>query len=178
MLLAAASSSGGARAARGAERPPDVWEKFGVVEFTEGQPAPAFALLSLDGRTVTLEELKGKVVALNFWATWCAPCEWEMPSMETLHRRYQGKPFVLLGVSVDTGPADIFVRPYVTGKALTFPILLDNTLKTSRAYRVRGLPTTFFVGPDGQLRGQAHGPRDWTTPEAYAFVDHLLARAR
>ena len=163
---------------RAAEGPPDVWEKFGVVEFTEGQAAPAFALPMLDGRTVTLEALRGKVVAVNFWATWCGPCEWEMPSMETLHRRYRGKPFLLLGVSVDTGAADIFVRPYVTGKGITFPILLDSTLKTSRAYRVRGLPTTFFVGPDGQLLGQAQGPRDWTTPEATAFIDHLLARAR
>ncbi len=98
--------------------------------------------------------------------------------MEALHRRYRGKPFVLLGVSVDTGAADVFVRPFVQGKGLTFPILLDNTLQTSRAYRVRGLPTTFFVSPDGQFLGQAHGPRDWTTGEATAFIDHLLARAR
>lgn len=171
-LLLAASWAGAA------ERPPDVFEKFGVVEFTEGQRAPAFALKDLTGRTVTLEDFKGKVVAVNFWATWCAPCEWEMPSMETLHRRYGGKPFVLLGISVDTGPPDVFVRPYVKGKDLTFPIILDSTMQTARAYRVRGLPTTFFVSPDGQLLGQAHGPRDWTTGEAIAFIEHLLARAR
>ncbi len=98
--------------------------------------------------------------------------------METFYRRTRGKPVVLLAVSVDTGAADIFVRPYVQGKGLTFQILLDPTLQTSRAYRVRGLPTTFFVGPDGQLIGQAHGPRDWTTGEATALIDHLLARPR
>jgi len=70
------------------------------------------------------------------------------------------------------------VRPYVEGKGLTFLILLDSTMRTSRAYKVRGLPTTFFVGPGGELLGQAHGPRDWTTPEAFAFIDHLLVRAR
>ena len=101
-----------------------------------------------------------------------------MPSMEALHRRYRGKPLALLGVSVDTGAADIFVQPFVQGKGLTFLILLDPTLQTSRAYRVRGLPTTYFVGPDGQLIGQAHGPRDWTTGEAIALIDHLLPRAR
>lgn len=167
-----------AAVAAAGERPPDVWERFGVVEFAEGQGAPEFALQDLAGRTVTLAAFKGRVVALNFWATWCAPCEWEMPSMEAVHRKYRGKPFALLGISADSGPADIFVRPYVQGKGLTFTILLDPTLRTSRAYRVRGLPTTFFVGPDGQLLGQAHGPRDWTTPEAFAFIDFLLARRK
>jgi len=173
LLLAALPVGAGA-----AEKPPDVWEKFGVVEFADGQRAPAFALKDMAGRTVTLADLKGKVVAVNFWATWCEPCELEMPSMEALHRKYKGKPFVMVGISVDTGAADIFVRPYVEGKGLTFLILLDSTMRTSRAYKVRGLPTTFFVGPGGELLGQAHGPRDWTTPEAFAFIDHLLVRAR
>jgi len=161
-----------------AERPPDIFERFGVAEFAEGQRAPAFALKDLAGRTVTLEQFQGKLVVMNFWATWCEPCEWEMPSMEAFARRYRGKPVVLLAVSVDTGAADIFVRPYVQGKGLTFPVLLDSTLRTSRAYRVRGLPTTFFVGPGGQFIGQAQGPRDWTTSQATALVDLLLARVR
>lgn len=173
VLLAAWAS--GATAAEGV---PDEWEKFGVVEFADGQQAPPFALKDMAGRTVTLADLKGKVVAVNFWATWCGPCEWEMPSMEALHRKYRGKPFLLVGVSVDTGAADIFVRPYVEGKRITFLILLDPTLKTSRAYKVRGVPTTFFLGPGGELLGQAHGPRDWTTPQAFAFIDSLLARVR
>jgi thiol-disulfide isomerase/thioredoxin len=167
-----------AAATPAAERPPDVFERFGVAEFAEGQRAPAFALKDLAGRTVTLEQFQGKLVLMNFWATWCEPCEWEMPSMEAFARRYRGKPVVLLAVSVDTGAADIIVRPYVQGKGFTFPVLLDSTLRTSRAYRVRGLPTTFFVGPDGQFIGQAHGPRDWTTSQATALVDHLLARGR
>ncbi len=168
----------GGTGARAAERPPDIFERFGVVEFADGQAAPAFALKDLAGRTVTLAEFKGKLVLVNFWATWCTPCEWEMPSMEALHRRYRGKPFVLLAISVDTGAADIFVRPYVQGKALTFTVLLDSTLQTSRAFRTRSLPTSYFVGPDGQFIGQAHGPRDWTTEEASALIDHLLAHAR
>jgi thiol-disulfide isomerase/thioredoxin len=161
-----------------AGKPLDVWDKFGVVEFTDGQRAPDFALKTLDGRTVTLADFHGKAVAINFWATWCGPCEWEMPSMEKLHRKYQGRPFALLAVSVDTGAADVFVRPYAKGMGLTLPVILDSTLQTSRSYRVRGLPTTFFVSHDGALLGQIHGPRDWTTPEALAFIDYLIGRIR
>ncbi len=178
LLLAVAAPGALAGEPSRVERPPDVFERFGVAEFAEGQRAPTFALKDLAGRTVTLEQFQGKLVVMNFWATWCEPCEWEMPSMEAFARRYRGKPVVLLAVSVDTGASDIIVRPYVQGKGISFPVLLDSTLRTSRAYRVRGLPTTFFVGADGRFIGQAQGPRDWTTSQATALVDHLLARVR
>ncbi len=161
---------GGAPA--GASRP-DVFERFGVVELVEGQAAPDFALQDLDGRQVHLSDHRGKVVVINFWATWCTTCEWEMPAMQTFYDALRSRPFVLLAISIDRAEPK-YVRAYVEGKRLTFPVLLDPDSKVMHSYRARALPTTFFVNPRGELRGVIFGPRDWTAEEAKDVVRHLL----
>jgi thiol-disulfide isomerase/thioredoxin len=100
----------------------DPFEKAGVVELKEGQPAPAFTLGALDGGRASLADHRDKLVVLNFWATWCQPCALEMPSLEALWRRYRERGLVVVGVSVDRGSPRGLLEPYVRNLKLTFPI--------------------------------------------------------
>jgi peroxiredoxin len=138
--------------------------------------APDFILTDLHGKAVQLRQFQGKVVFLNFWATWCAPCLVEMPSMERLHQTFHQTDFVLLAVSLDRhgGPA---VNAFAQDMQLTFPILLDPNAEAARSYGVRGLPTTYLIDPDGQLIAAAIGGRDWARTEAKALIAGILRQA-
>lgn len=155
----------------------DPYEKAGVTEFKEGQRGPGFSLKSLDGKTVTLKDYEGKLVVLNFWATWCTPCEVEMPTLENLWVRYRDRGLVVVGVTVDRGGPRSIIEPYVKGKKLTFPILLDPDMSTAQAWRVTGIPATFLVRPTGEVAGVAHGPREWDSKEMAALLETLLPGA-
>ena len=152
----------------------DPFEKAGVVELKEGQPAPALTLSTLDGGRTSVADYRGKLVVLNFWATWCPPCTLEMPSLEALWRRYRDRGLVVIGVSVDRGAPRALLEPYVRNLKLTFPILLDPDSKTSDRWRVTALPATFLVRPGGEVAGMATGAREWTSDEMQALVEHLL----
>ena len=152
----------------------DPFEKAGVVELKEGQPAPAFTLGALDGGRASLADHRDKLVVLNFWATWCQPCALEMPSLEALWRRYRERGLVVVGVSVDRGAPRALLEPYVRNLKLTFPILLDPDSKTSDRWRVTALPATFLVRPGGEVAGMATGAREWNSDEMQALVEHLL----
>lgn len=153
----------------------DPFEKAGVVEFKEGQPAPAFTLGTLDGGRASLADHRDKLVVLNFWATWCGPCALEMPSLEALWRRYRERGLVVVAVSVDRGSPRGLLEPYVRNLKLTFPILLDPDSKTSDRWRVTALPATFLVRPGGEATGMAVGAREWDSAEMRALVEHLLS---
>ena len=155
----------------------DPYEKAGVIEFKEGQRGPGFTLQSLDGKTVTLNDYEGKLVVVNFWATWCTPCELEMPTLENLWVRHRDRGLVVVGVTVDRGGPRAIIEPYVRGKKLTFPILLDPDMSTARAWRVTGIPATFLVRPTGEVAGVAHGPREWDSREMVALLETLLPSA-
>ncbi len=155
----------------------DPYERAGVVEFKEGQRGPAFSLESLDGKTVSFEDYEGKLVVLNFWATWCTPCDVEMPTLETLWVRFRDRGLVVVGVSVDRGGPRSIIEPYVKGKKLTFPILLDPNMSAARAWRVTGIPATFLVRPTGEVAGVAHGAREWDSKEMVALLETLLPSA-
>jgi len=152
----------------------DPFEKAGVVELKEGQPAPALTLSTLDGGRTSVADYRGKLVVLNFWATWCPPCTLEMPSLEALWRRYRDRGLVVIGVSVDRGAPRALLEPYVRNLKLTFPILLDPDSKTSDRWRVTALPATFLVRPGGEVAGMATGAREWNSDEMQALVEHLL----
>jgi peroxiredoxin len=152
----------------------DPFEKAGVVELKEGQPAPAFALATLDGGRASLADHRDKLVVLNFWATWCQPCALEMPSLEALWRRYRERGLVVVAVSVDRGSPRGLLEPYVRNLKLTFPILLDPDSKTSDGWRVTALPATFLVRPGGDVTGMAVGAREWDSAEMRALVERLL----
>jgi len=156
----------------------DPFEKAGVVELKEGQQAPGFTLLTLDGGRASLTNHRDKLVVLNFWATWCQPCTVEMPSLEALWRRYRDRGLVVVGVSVDRGAPKALLEPYVRTLKLTFPILLDPDAKTSDRWRVTALPATFLVRPGGEVAGMAMGAREWNSDEMRALVERLLPHSR
>jgi peroxiredoxin len=152
----------------------DPFEKAGVVELKEGQQAPGFTLLTLDGGRASLADHRDKLVVLNFWATWCQPCTVEMPSLEALWRRYRDRGLIVVGVSVDRGAPKALLEPYVRNLKLTFPILLDPDSKTSDRWRITALPATFLVRPGGEVSGVAMGAREWNSAEMRALVERLL----
>jgi cytochrome c biogenesis protein CcmG/thiol:disulfide interchange protein DsbE len=121
----------------------------------EGFAAPDFTLPALDGKTVALHDLRGKVVLLNFWATWCAPCKAEMPAMQRVYADEKGRGLVVLAVTVETNPATVtsFVQRYDLG----FAILLDSGAQVSRLYRIQGTPTSFFIDRHGVIRSVVVG---------------------
>jgi peroxiredoxin len=133
-----------------------------------GQRAPEFELALLDGGSVSLEALRGKVVLVNFWATWCAPCEAEMPAMERLYAALRGDGFELLAISVDAERDD--VEAFRKRLALTFPIALDPDKRAADAYQSHRFPESYLVDRDGTIRARYIGPRDW---DAGVYVDHI-----
>ena len=138
-----------------------------------GEPAPNFQLRDLNGHLITLSDLRGKVILLNFWATWCGPCRVEMPAMEQLYRMFQRKDFEILAVSTDAQGASI-TRPFQQENRLTFPILHDPDFRVGLIYGARSLPMTFLIDRKGVIRHQIFGARDWEAPEAQQLVQMLM----
>lgn len=138
-----------------------------------GDEAPNFKLKDMNGETVALADLRGKVVLLNFWATWCGPCRVEMPAMERLYRAYPRKDFEILAVSTDAQGAAV-TRPFQQEHHLTFPILHDADFRVGLAYGARSLPMTFMVDRQGIVRQQIFGARDWEAPEAHQLIEMLM----
>ena len=156
----------------------DLFEKAGVVELKEGQPAPGFTLATLGGGQASAADHRDKLVILNFWATWCQPCTLEMPSLEALWSRYRDRGLIVIGVSVDRGAPRALLEPYVRNLKLTFPILLDPDSKTSDRWRVTAIPATFLIRPGGDVAGMVTGAREWNSKEMRALVERLLPHAR
>jgi peroxiredoxin len=155
----------------------DPFEKARIVEFKEGQQAPALTLATLDGGRASLTDHLDRLVILNFWATWCGPCAIEMPSLEALWRRYRDRGLVVVAVSVDRGAPRGLLEPYVHRLKLTFPILLDPDAATSEGWRVTALPATFIIRPGGDVTGMAVGVREWDSAEMRSLVERLLPAA-
>lgn len=114
-----------------------------------GRPAPDFTLQTLDGRSFALADLAGTPAVLNFWATWCGPCQREMPALQTAADRYAGQ---VLITGIDQAEEAGVVQSFVDEKGVTFPILMDTDSDVGQRYNVSGLPTTFFVDADGIIR--------------------------
>jgi peroxiredoxin len=119
----------------------------------EGRQAANFTLTDLQGKSWTLKELKGKVVLVNFWATWCPPCRKEMPDLETLYNRFKDQGFVILGISEDEETPK--VGPFIAERKVSFPILLDPGQKVNNLFQVDGIPKSFVYDRDGKLVAQS-----------------------
>jgi peroxiredoxin len=141
-----------------------------------GQPVPDFSLPDLEGRTHRLSDLKGKVVVLNFWATWCPPCIDEMPSLDRLSEALESKGVEVVAVSVDERFSDI--GEFVEKFQVTFTVLHDEGKKVSRTYQTFKYPETFILDRDGRLRSKVVGPRDWSAPTVIRDMVELLKEER
>ena len=151
----------------------DAVAALGLVRPSPVQPARDFAVATTDQRQLRLSDLRGKVVFLNFWATWCKPCEAEMPSMERLWQRYKERGLVVLAVSTDADGSAV-VAPFVAKHRLTFPVGLDPRMQVSALYQVWALPSTFIIDRKGNRALFANGPREWDGKAALAVFDGLL----
>jgi len=141
---------------------------------TVNQPAPDFTLKDVQGKTWNLTDLRGKVVLVNFWATWCPPCQEELPSMEGLHQGMRQAPFQMLTI-LNNDRAD-FAQNLALKRGYTFPILLDPESKVAAAYGITGVPETFIIDTQGILREKHIGPRDWNSQGARQMLSGYLPR--
>ncbi len=133
--------------------------------------APDFTLTTFDGDTIRLSDLRGHVVVINFWASWCPPCREEAPYLEATWRRYQDREVLFIGVNyADTEPE---ARAYIAEFDITYPNGPDIGTRIAQAYRIQGVPETFFVAKDGTIRGVKIGPL--FPPELDERIEALLA---
>ncbi len=132
-----------------------------------------FVTKDLDGEMRRLDEFKGKVVFLNFWATWCKPCEEEMPSMQRVYDILKERNFEMIALSVDTEGPEV-VRKFVERYGLTFPIFLDPKGKIKDGYKTTGVPETFIIDQNGVIAEKIWGPRNWDDKKNMKMVLDLL----
>jgi peroxiredoxin len=129
------------------------------------QPAPDFTLTTLEGQPVSLSDYTGKVVLVNFWATWCPSCITEMPDYEQVYQRHGQDDFIVLGINFQEGPEQ--VGQYAAGLGLTFPVLLDQDGRvTTRQYQVIGMPASFIIDRQGKIFYRHLGPMSGETLQA------------
>ncbi len=140
----------------------------------EPKAAPAFTLQDMDEEPHALAQYRGKVILLNFWATWCPPCRREMPSMERLYQMLKGDGFVVLAVNQWEEPDHVFAYIGQLDTDPTFPILFDAESQVAKAYGVKGLPTTFLLDKEGRIRYRAVGGREFDHPDVEAVIRRLL----
>lgn len=160
LLLVAGCSKEGSQPARGAKP-------------LEKHKAPEISVVALDTTPLTLESLKGKVVLLNFWATWCPPCREEIPSMMKLNQAMVGKPFQMVCVSVDEGGKQA-VQDFFKNTGFSLPAYLDPTGQAAAAYGLTGVPETFIIDKQGLIAKKVIGGLDWASPEVIAFLEGLM----
>jgi thiol-disulfide isomerase/thioredoxin len=136
--------------------------------------ASDFELKNMDEETIKLSDFRGKVVLLNFWATWCPPCIREMPSMEYLQQKINKDDFRVIAVNQMEEPDDVFAFSGQLEVDPTFEILFDRTSSVSQLYGVRGLPTTYLIDKRGDIRYRAVGGREFDHPEVIAIIKQLI----
>jgi thiol-disulfide isomerase/thioredoxin len=162
------------------------WSRDAGPAAASGDVAPPLRLPLVGGDTVDLAELRGQVVLVNVWATWCPPCITELPSMQRVYERYAAQGFEIIAVAVDARPGEIqtdgrvvgVVSEFVDRFGLTFPVALDPTGGTERALGVTYLPTTLLVDRDGRVRAREVGGRYWDTEPYMGMIEELVEEGR
>jgi len=146
-------------------------KELDLIRPTQPKPAGDFAVPTARGRTFRLSEQRGKIVFINFWATWCPPCREEMPTMERLYERMKHSGVEMLAISVDADPTSI--TPFLGERQFTFTVGLDPKMSVASTYGVRGLPASFIVDREGRLAAVALGPRAWDSPASQTLMEGL-----
>lgn len=134
--------------------------------------APDFTLRDVNGRTVSLSSLKGKVILVNFWATWCPPCKAEMPSMNKLYNSLKVRGLEIIAVSSDSSLSSI--KDFLAKNRVDFLVLHDEKKTVTLQYKVFSLPTTFLIDRNGLIVEKYYGEYDWTDPEVRSRIEKLL----
>ncbi|WP_158235682.1 TlpA disulfide reductase family protein [Limnohabitans sp. G3-2] len=152
--------------------------QFDKTPWPRAQATPAIDVVDLQGQRWTSAALKGRVVVLNFWATWCAPCQEEMPSLQALHQDPKpgpgdARPAVVIAINVKESPST--VRRFMAAHQLDLPVVLDAQGDLTRQWGVRIYPTTVLIGPEGRARWRVVGELDWSGPTARAWLKDLQA---
>ncbi len=153
----------------------ELFLKIGIQPIKGDMRAPDFCLENLKGEKLELKNFKGKVIFLNFWATWCGPCKEEMPSMEILYRQFKEKDFVFLSISVDYEGRKP-VKNFIEKQRYTFPVLLDPKCNILDLYEVKRIPTTIIIDKNRKVIGRATGPINWKSPEVISLLSILLGK--
>jgi peroxiredoxin len=143
-----------------------------LVGYSSGTKPPHFSGRTLDGRQFSMTELRGRVIVVNFWASWCLECRPEMPMLERLHRDFAARGLAIIGINAREDKDA--VGRYAAELGLTFPLVLDPGGTISALYGVIGLPTTFVIGRDGRAVAFAVGPREWASTPARVLIEVLL----
>ncbi len=160
VLLLAGCSAG--------SEPPDETSPTAPVEGSQvATLAPDFQLQNLDGQDISLSDLQGKPVLINFWATWCRPCVFEMPYLQQIYEEWSGRGLVLLTINIGESPPRI--KEFLEAYNLSLPVLLDTKKNVARKYNITGIPTTFFIDKDGIIQERIVG----AFPSKGAIEKHL-----
>jgi peroxiredoxin len=149
-------------------------KSLGLQAPEEEVKAPDFALPDLAGKKSRLTDFRGKVVVLNFFATWCLPCRDEMPALERLHQTYKDKGLAVLAVEIRESAKD--VRTFMQEFMISFPALLDADGSVASTYGIRPVPATYLISPDGKIVWRAFGAREWDSNDAFKYFCHVLTR--
>jgi thiol-disulfide isomerase/thioredoxin len=143
------------------------------VTVAAAQPAPDFDLPQLDGDgTISLTDLKGKVVYLDFWASWCGPCAYSLPQLERLRIHFRGRGFEVIAINLDQDKRA--ARRFLSSKAITYPILIDPDKQTPVTYAVQGMPTAYLLDRDGNIRHVHTGFRKGDSDKISVLIEQLL----
>jgi thiol-disulfide isomerase/thioredoxin len=140
-----------------------------------GKATLPLARNDMEGKAVDLKHLQGRVLVVNFWATWCEPCRDEMPSLQRLREKLDGKSFDV--IAVNYGESREKVSQFLGKEKVALPVLLDPEMETAKAWGVGGLPMTFLIDAQGRVRYSVFGERDWSGGDSLALVEKLLAEA-
>ncbi len=176
-LLAALSFAGSPLHAQTTGKPSIDYKVIpNLVEMKDHPAAPDFTLPDPDGKKLSLKDFRGKLVFLNFWATWCTSCRTEMPAMERLYREFQSKGFEILAVNVKDNRKDALA--FVKELKLSYPIVMDPDGEVGLLYGAWGLPATYLIDEKGIVLARMWGPADWYSPQARGLIKALLEQKK